>query len=133
MVLRVLWIKILFIKLTNSSKHSLMLAKIGIEVHLMHEFMPPEPFVVFFCSKHAQSTTLGLNSCFGRFHAILLPHPTRCKYLCRGAFNARVCASKTIFLLGRNEHAQSTTLGLKLIFKIFLDTSMHFYKAFGDT
>ena len=47
MALKVLWIKILFIKLTNSSKHSLMLAKTGIEVHLMHEFMPLEPFLVF--------------------------------------------------------------------------------------
>src|SRR6185369_7693670 len=48
MALKVLWIKILFIKLTNSSKHSLMLAKTGIEVHLMHEFLPPEPFLVFY-------------------------------------------------------------------------------------
>ena len=47
MALKVLWIKILIIKLTNSSKHSLMLAKTGIEVHLMHEFMPLEPFLVF--------------------------------------------------------------------------------------
>ena len=53
MALKVLWIKILYIKLTNSSKHSLMLAKTGIEVHLMHEFMPLEPFLVL-------STTLGL-------------------------------------------------------------------------
>jgi hypothetical protein len=44
MALKVLWIKILFIKLTNSSKYSLMLAKTGIEGHLMHEFMPPERF-----------------------------------------------------------------------------------------
>ena len=47
MALKVLWIKILFIKLTNSSKHSLILAKIGIEVHLMHEFLPLAPFLVF--------------------------------------------------------------------------------------
>ena len=47
MVLKVLWIKILFIKLTNCSKHSLILAKIGIKVHLMHEFLPLEPFPVF--------------------------------------------------------------------------------------
>jgi len=47
MVLKVLWIKILFIKLTNSSKHSLLLAKTSIEVHLLHEFMPSEPFLVF--------------------------------------------------------------------------------------
>ena len=46
MVLKVSWIKILFIKLTNSSKHSLLLAKTGIEVHLMHEIMPPESFLV---------------------------------------------------------------------------------------
>jgi len=47
MVLKVLWIKILFTKLTNSSKHSLILVKIVIEVHLMHEFLPPKPFLVF--------------------------------------------------------------------------------------
>ena len=34
-------------------------AKTGIEAHLIHEFMPLELFLVF-CSKHAQSTTLGL-------------------------------------------------------------------------
>jgi len=33
------------------------IAKTGIEAHLMHEFMPLEPFLVF-CSKYAQSTTL---------------------------------------------------------------------------
>ena len=47
MVVKLLWIKILFTKLTNSSKHSLILVKIGIEVHLMHEFLPPIPFLVF--------------------------------------------------------------------------------------
>ena len=58
MVLKFLWIEILFIKLTNSSKHSLMLAKTDIEVHLMHEFLPLELFLVF-SNEHAQSTTLG--------------------------------------------------------------------------
>ena len=48
MVLKVLWIKILFIKLTNSSKHSLLLAKPSIKVHLMYEFRPPEPFLIFY-------------------------------------------------------------------------------------
>ena len=48
MVLKALWIEILFIKLTNSSKHSLMPAKTGIEVHLMHEFMPLELFLVLY-------------------------------------------------------------------------------------
>src|SRR6185436_14433992 len=48
MALKVLWIKILFIKLTNSSKHFFMLAKTSIEVHLMPVFMSPEPFLVFY-------------------------------------------------------------------------------------
>ena len=47
MVLKVLWIEILFIRLSNISKHSLMLAKTGIEAHLMHEFVPIEPFLLF--------------------------------------------------------------------------------------
>ena len=58
MVLKVLWIKILLIKLTNSSKHFLMLSKTSIEVHLMHEFMLPKPFLVR-VNEHAQSSTLG--------------------------------------------------------------------------
>ena len=93
----------------------------------MHKFMPLDLFLVFL------QQTCPIHYFRSKTHAILLPHPTRCKNLYQGAFNARDCASKTIFLLGRNEHAQSTTLGLKLIFKIFLDTSMHFYIAFDDT
>ena len=98
MVLKTLWIKILFIKLTNSSKHSLMLAKTSIEVHLMHEFMPLDLFLVF-CSKDAQSATLGLKLMFWMVlrHFIVAPDPLRNKY--RGAFNARVYASKTISCL----------------------------------
>ena len=37
------------------------------------------------------------------------------------------------FLFGRNEHSQSTTLSLKLMFTIMLNTSMHFYIAFDDS
>ena len=65
MVLKVLWIKILFIKLTNSSKHSLILAKTGIEVHLMHEILPPELFLVF-SNEHAQSITLAPKLMFSK-------------------------------------------------------------------
>ena len=65
MVLKVLWIEILFIKLTNSSKHSLMPAKTDIEVHLMHEFLPPEQFLVF-SNKHDQSNTLGPKLMFSK-------------------------------------------------------------------
>ena len=79
MALKVLWIKILFIKLTNSSKHSLMLAKTSIEVHLMHEFMPLEPFLVFSNNEHAQSTTLGPKLMFSKVshHFVDAPDPLR--------------------------------------------------------
>ena len=55
-----------------------MLAKIGIEVHLMHDFMPPEPFL-FFCSKHAQSITLGPKLMFLKVscHFVDAPDPLR--------------------------------------------------------
>ena len=43
--------------------HTWHVAKTGIDVHLMHEFMPLDLFLVF-CSKHAQSTILGLKLMF---------------------------------------------------------------------
>ena len=88
----------------------------------MHEFMPLEPFL-FFCSKHAQSTTSGLklkilvfSHHFGAlkcpfgfaphtlclklvFQVISRPFvaaPDPLRKLVSGAFNARVYASETI-------------------------------------
>ena len=132
MALKVFWIKILFIKLCNSCKHSLMLAKTGIEVHLMHEFMPLEPFL-FFCSKHAQSTNLGLKLQFWMVsrHFVAAPDPLR--KLISGCIKSTSLYLLNRFLIGHNEHAQSTTLGLKLMSTILLDTSMHFYIAFDDS
>ena len=53
-------------------------AKTGIDVHLMHEFMPLDLFLVF-CSKHAQSTILGLKLMFWMVsrHFIVTPDPFR--------------------------------------------------------
>ena len=53
-------------------------AKTGIEAHLMHEFVPLEPFLVFF-SKHAQSTTFGLKLMFWMVsrHFVAAPDPLR--------------------------------------------------------
>ena len=62
MVLKALWIEILFIKLTNSSRHSLMPAKTDIEVYLMHEFLPPEQFLVF------QQQTCPIHYCRSKTH-----------------------------------------------------------------
>ena len=51
-------------------------AKTGIVAHLMHEFMPLDLFLVF-CSKHAQSTTLGLKLMFWMVscHFVAQPDP----------------------------------------------------------
>ena len=75
--------------------------------------MPLELFLVF-CSKHAQSTTLGLKLKFWMVsrHYVAAPDPLR-----------------NHFLFGRDEHAQIITLGRKLL----LDTSMHFYIAFDNS
>ena len=99
----------------------------------MHEFMPLEPFLVFFCSKHAQSTTLGLKLKFLMVlrHFVAAPNTLR-KLLSWCIKSTRLCLGNH-FLFGHNEHAQSTTLILKLMFTIMLDTSMHFYIAFDDS
>jgi hypothetical protein len=45
-----------------------------------------------------------------------LSHVTHSENGCRGAYKARVFAPGTIFFVFRDEHAQSTTLGPKLMF-----------------
>jgi hypothetical protein len=52
-------------------------------------------FVVF-CNEHAQSTTLGPKLMFRWFRAISLPHVTHSENGCRGAYKARVFATRTI-------------------------------------
>jgi hypothetical protein len=47
-----------------------------------------------------------------------LPHVTHSENGCRGAYKERVFATGTISLFFRNEHAQSTTLGPKLMFGV---------------
>src|SRR6185312_2261011 len=98
----------------------------------MHEFMPLEPFL-FFCSKHAQSTNLGLKLKFWMVsqHFVAAPDPLR-KLVSRCMKSMSLCLENH-FLFGHNEQAQSTTLGLKLMSTIMLDTSMHFYIAFDDS
>ena len=98
----------------------------------MHEFMPLEPFLVFFCSKHAQSTSSGLKLMFWMVlcHFLAAPDPLR-KLVSRCMKSMSLCLENH-FLFGHTEHAQSTTLGLKLMFTITLDTSLHFYIAFDD-
>jgi hypothetical protein len=57
------------------------------------------------------------NSCLGWFRAISLPHVTNSENGCRGAYKAQVFATRNFFVF-RNEHAQSTNLGPKLMFGV---------------
>ena len=119
MALKVLWIKILFIKLTNSSKHSLKLAKIGIEVHLMHEFLPLEPFLVFqhrTCPIHYFRSKTHVFEGFAPFRRCTRPvaetrigvHLIECSFFQN---------SRTLDIL--LERFQFTPLGPKLTFWVF--------------
>jgi hypothetical protein len=49
-----------------------------------------------FLNKHAQSTTLGKNSCWGWFRAFSLPHVTHSENGCWCVYKARVFATGTI-------------------------------------
>ena len=98
----------------------------------MHEFMPLEPFL-FFCSKHAQSTTLGLKLKFWMVSRHFVAAPDPLQKLVSGCIKSMSLCLENHFLFRHNEHAQSTTLGLKLVSTILLDTSMHFYIAFDDS
>ena len=115
MVLKVSWIKILFIKSNNSCKHSLLLAKTGIEVHLMHEFMSLEPFLVFLqqtCPFHYFRSKTHVLDGFAPFRCRTWPVAK----ICIGVHLMLEFMLRNHFLFARNEHSQSTTLGLKLMF-----------------
>ena len=98
----------------------------------MHEFMPLEPFLVFSqqtCPIHYfSSKTLVLDG-FAPFRCRTRP---AAKISIEVHEKHEFCL-ENLFLFGHNEHYQSTTLGLKLMSTILLDTSMHFYIAFDDS
>jgi hypothetical protein len=70
-----------------------------------------------FRSEHAQSTTLGPKLMFGWFRATSLPHVTHFENGYRMHKNMSFCHRNHFFVF-RNEHAQSTTLGPKLMFGV---------------
>jgi hypothetical protein len=70
-----------------------------------------------FRNEHAQSTTLGPKLMFGWFRAISLPHVTHSENGYRMHKNMSFCHQNHFFVF-RNEHAQSTTLGQKLMFGV---------------
>jgi hypothetical protein len=89
--------------------------KTGIRVHTKHEFLPPEPFFVF-CNEHAQSTTLGPKLMFGLVsrNFVASRHPFRKGV--SGCIQSTSFYYLNHFFVFRNDHAQSTTLGPKLMF-----------------
>ena len=91
----------------------------------MHEFMPPKPFLVF-RTEHTQSTILGLKLMFWVVQSHFVAALDTLQKPDRGAFNARVYASRTVSWFFYSKHAQSTTLGQKLMFWF---VSRHFVAA----
>jgi hypothetical protein len=143
--------------------------KTGVGVHTKHEFLPPEPFLRFsqrtcpfhyfrskthvwggfaqfrcrtspipktgvgctqttsFChrnhffvfrNEHAQSTTLGPKLMFGEVsrNFVVSRHPFQKRV--SGCIQSTSFCHRNHFFVSRNEHAQSTTLGPKLMFGV---------------
>jgi hypothetical protein len=86
-------------------------------VHTKHEFLPPEPFRRF-RNEHAQSTTLGPKLMFGVVsrNFVVARHPFRKQV--SGCIQIMSFCQRNHFFVFRNEHAQSTTLGPKLMFEV---------------
>jgi hypothetical protein len=91
--------------------------KTVVGVHTNHEFCHRNHFFVFH-NEHAQSTTLGPKLMFGVVsrNFVVACHPFRKRV--SGAYKAQVFAIEDHFFVFRNKHAQSTTLGPKLMFEV---------------
>jgi hypothetical protein len=95
----------------------------GCRLHTKHEFLPPEPFLCF-RNEHAQSTTLGPKLMFGVVsrNFVITRHPFRKRV--SGCIQSTRFCHRNHFFVFRNEHAQSTTLGPKLMFWWFRTNSL---------
>jgi hypothetical protein len=91
--------------------------KSGIALHTKHEFLPPELFLRF-SQLHAQSTTLGskLMFCVVSHNFVTARHPFRKRV--SGCIQSMSFYQWNHFFVYRNEHAQSSTLGPKLMFGV---------------
>ena len=126
-----------------------MLAKTGIEVHLMHEFMPPGPFLEFqqrtcpihffrskthvlggftqFCCRTGQITKTGywLHTRLSHYSETFNQAIHTMSFVKRaiaktsvGCIQGTSLCLQNCFLFFCNEHAQSTTVGPKLMFQV---------------
>jgi hypothetical protein len=91
--------------------------KTSVEVHTSTSFCHRNHLFVF-RNEHAQSTSLGPKLMFGVVsrNFVAARHPFRKRV--SGCIQARVFATGTISSFFRNEHAESTTLGPKLMFGV---------------
>jgi hypothetical protein len=158
------------------------LPKTGIGVHTKHEFLPPEPFLHFsqrtcpihyfrskthvwgpfaqfrcrtspipktgigciqstsfchrkhffiFCNKHAQSTTLGPKLMFGVISRNFIAARHLFRKRVSGCIQSTSFCHRNHFFIFGNKHAQSTTLGPKLMFGIVLHNFVAARHLFG--
>jgi hypothetical protein len=89
----------------------------GIGVHKSTSFCHRNHFFVF-RNEHAQSTTLGPKLMFGVVsrNFVVARHPFRKRV--SGCIQSTSFCHQNHFFVFRNEHAQSTTLGPKLMFEV---------------
>jgi hypothetical protein len=109
--------------------------KTGVGVHTKHEFLPPEPFLRF-CNEHAQSTTLGLKLMFGLVSRNFVAARNPFRKRVSGWIQSTSFRHRNHFFVFRNKHAQSTTLGPKLMFGVvsrnFVAARHQFRKRVSD-
>jgi RNA polymerase subunit RPABC4/transcription elongation factor Spt4 len=93
--------------------------KTGVVVHTKHEFLPPEPFLRFSqrtCPIHYFRSTTHVWVGFAQFHC----HTSPILKTGVGCIQSMSFRHRNHFFVFRNEHAQSTTLGPKLMFGVVL-------------
>jgi hypothetical protein len=86
-------------------------------VHTKHEFLQPEPFIRFFAT-NMPNPQLGPKLMFGVLsrNFIAARHPFQKRV--SGCIQSTIFCHRNHFFVFRNEHAQSTILGPKLIFGV---------------
>jgi hypothetical protein len=99
------------------SRRTSPIPRTGVGVHTKHEFFHRNHFFVF-RNKHTQSTTLGPKHMFGVVsrNFVAARHPFRKRVL--GCIQSTSFCQRNHFFVFPNEHAQSTTLGPKLMFGV---------------
>jgi hypothetical protein len=93
--------------------------KTGVGVHTKHEFSPPEPFLRFSqrtCPIHYFRSKIHVWGGFAQFRCRTSPIPKTDV----GCMQSKSFRHRNHFFVLRNKHAQSTTLGPKLMFGVVL-------------